>query len=172
MNLPLFDKALLVLIVLELVIATNGVALADPPPDNCDSFCRERRYTKRRDDDSKMTCMMLRYRHCVFCNTLSGRCSGNQDTDKLTDGTCVEMTVLQANGSPAPETCDALCPFPVQSGNFYCEAAEGPNTYANITMWSDVEFGVYKCYKSGESYKQWGDEGSVTWKKKAKIDEE
>jgi hypothetical protein len=163
MTLPLFDRVLVVLLVLEVLVATNGAALADPPPE-CDDKCRERRFYKIQsqsliDQSWSTRCQMWYYRECFGCSSNSGLCSPNS-ADTHTNGSCLAVICWpQWEAIPAPSPCTAMCSVPDGQVAYSREAAEGPTTYSDIGGDRWVErFFVRKCRVDGQPYLEWPDE--------------
>lgn len=179
MSFPLIDRALIMLLVLELVIATGGRSVADPPPDPgstapCDSKCRERRFFQVRYYDMNTQawvtgCLLARYRTCKYCYHPDGLCSPN-DQDKYADPTlaasCNKLAQAAEFATPAQEVCTSLCQLPLQNNVDYArEAAEQPTTYSQYV---DDDWGVAATEKRQKCTTPTG--GTMTWKDEKKID--
>lgn len=149
---------------LEVVVATNSTALADPipGPGECDQKCRERRFYQGRYYDTGQKqwitkCLISKYRDCGFCTGPDSQCSPSQ-LDMYPSGKCDESTRDQYSAKTPLTPCTALCNLPVELVAYYREAAEGPNTYSSVDEWvlaTGVK--VLKCTQDGKT-QTWEDE--------------
>ena len=179
MSLRFIDRALVILLVLEVFVATAGTSAADPiiieppcpgctppggdPTPSCDDKCRERRFTQTRykapGENPKTTCGLWLYRDCGFCKgggLFNTMCMPNAN-DKYPDGDCKEINKIQGLADPLPQTCTAMCPIPLTLDNYYREAAEDATTYSSASFAESFN-NVRKCKNASGQYQNWPDE--------------
>ncbi len=165
MNLPIFDKCLLMLFVCSVVLVVDSRAIADLPPSECDTECRERRFFRMRSaDGSFTTCYLFKYRCCTMCTDVAkGQCKQNPVEDKDTiKGVCKHTEIKQSLPVDMITTCPEMCPFPAAMVVARREAAEDDTTYSNVQQWQESIFTIWKCLFDGQ-YKNWADEDKK-WK--------
>lgn len=155
-----FDRLLVVLLIVEIILATGDSVLAKDPPPSCDNKCRERRYITFYDAKEKATyCVMWQYRWCIECRCSYCLCSPNEK-DIYVDEGCFQTNRQQALCTVM--TCSPLCGALNTSGpgNDKHEAAEGATDYISIDSWYTYEnLFVFKCTveATGKTY-TWPDE--------------
>lgn len=97
------DFCVRVLALLAVVCMTHGLALAWPPPVECDNKCRER-YTFIIDGAGGVECINYWYKDCGHCS--NGLCAQNA-ADPLPDGKCEEDKTKTQEFRPA--SCNLIC---------------------------------------------------------------
>jgi hypothetical protein len=167
MTLPVIDKALLMMLVLETALLMCSRASANPAPPACDSACRERRFFQLRVQNKDKiwitACNLFRYRHCPQCVAATGQCMPNPG-DMYTTDKCKESTKTQLIADPDPTQCTAMCPIPLQNDvQYHREAAEPPGIMDDKTWipFPDPGLKVWKCTTSDGKTRAWEDEKKI-----------